>query len=60
MMYFGAPSLTASLSPLQQTVSSHRPIIYKPFTWGEYKMAVYSGRLGDRRLDFFELPYIDV
>ncbi|WOG83876.1 hypothetical protein DCAR_0103054 [Daucus carota subsp. sativus] len=55
MMYFGAPSPTASLSPLQHTVSPHRPRIYRTFTWGEYKKAVYSGRLGDRRLEFLEL-----
>lgn len=56
MIYFGAPSLAASLSCLPPGNSPFQPRLYRNLTWGEYKKVVYSGRLGDQRLDFFELP----
>ena len=52
MMYFGAPSLDATICPIPRMVSSL--IHYRPFTWRELKKAAYSQRLADRRLDLFK------
>lgn len=59
MVYFGAPPLDAWITSLPETVSLQRPSLYKPFTWGEYKKAVYSLRLGESRLDLFKIRHGD-
>ncbi|XP_030520788.1 gibberellin 2-beta-dioxygenase 2-like [Rhodamnia argentea] len=53
MAFFGAPPLDAWIAPQRELLDPRRPCIYKPFTWAEYKKAVYSLRLGDTRLDLF-------
>ncbi|XP_007035887.2 PREDICTED: gibberellin 2-beta-dioxygenase 2 [Theobroma cacao] len=53
MAYFGAPPLHACVTAPAELVTTNRPLLYRPFTWGEYKKASYSLRLGDSRLDLF-------
>ncbi|XP_021290119.1 gibberellin 2-beta-dioxygenase 2-like isoform X2 [Herrania umbratica] len=53
MAYFGAPPLHAWVTAPAELVTPNRPLLYRPFTWGEYKKAAYSLRLGDSRLDLF-------
>ncbi|XP_031274140.1 gibberellin 2-beta-dioxygenase 2-like [Pistacia vera] len=55
MVYFGAPPLDAWINSLPEMISSDRPNLYKPFTWNQYKQAVYSLKLGDTRLDQFKI-----
>ena len=54
MMFFGAPPLNATISPIQEMVSPLNPSLYKPFTWGEYKRAMHASRLSDCRLNLFK------
>ncbi|KAG6431338.1 hypothetical protein SASPL_109417 [Salvia splendens] len=51
--YFAAPPLHATVSCLPG-VAATAPI-YRSFSWGEYKQAAYMRRLGDTRLNLFEL-----
>ncbi|XVE65477.1 hypothetical protein DITRI_Ditri08aG0003000 [Diplodiscus trichospermus] len=53
MAYFGAPPLHAWVTTPSELVTPHKPLLYRPFTWGEYKKASYSLRLGDSRLELF-------
>ncbi|KAG6731516.1 hypothetical protein I3842_01G132300 [Carya illinoinensis] len=55
MAYFGGPPLQALITapPEMLAPNTNRLSLYRPFTWAEYKKAVYTLRLGDRRLDLF-------
>ncbi|KAK8527623.1 hypothetical protein V6N13_085441 [Hibiscus sabdariffa] len=53
MAYFGAPPLHARVTAPPELVTPHSPLLYRPFTWGEYKKATYSLQLGDSRLQLF-------
>ncbi|XP_047937776.1 gibberellin 2-beta-dioxygenase 2 [Salvia hispanica] len=53
MMYFAAPPLSASISPIPELVSIQNPSLYRAFTWGEFKSTAYSLRLADNRLHLF-------
>ncbi|KAJ8766249.1 hypothetical protein K2173_022308 [Erythroxylum novogranatense] len=55
MAYFAAPPLQARISAPPEMFTPIRPLLYRPFTWSEYKKAVYSLRLGDSRLDLFRI-----
>ncbi|GMJ05422.1 Arabidopsis thaliana gibberellin 2-oxidase 4, ARABIDOPSIS THALIANA GIBBERELLIN 2-OXIDASE 6 [Hibiscus trionum] len=53
MAYFGAPPPHARVTAPPELVTPHCPLLYRPFTWGEYKKATYSLQLGDSRLQLF-------
>ncbi|KAL5700342.1 gibberellin 2beta-dioxygenase [Ranunculus cassubicifolius] len=59
VMYFGAPPLHAVIAPIADMVSSPNLSLYRPFTWGEYKKTTYSLRLGECRLDLFNVQIED-
>ncbi|WVZ71284.1 hypothetical protein U9M48_019886 [Paspalum notatum var. saurae] len=52
-IYFAAPPLHARISALPETVSDGTARRYRPFTWEEYKKAMYAHRLSHNRLDLF-------
>ncbi|KAL6511292.1 hypothetical protein OROHE_020516 [Orobanche hederae] len=51
--YFAAPPLHAAVSCLLGVATVP---LYKSFTWGEYKQAAYTRRLGGARLNLFTSP----
>ncbi|CAO2826672.1 unnamed protein product [Amaranthus hypochondriacus] len=53
-IFFGAPPLNATISPIQEMISPLNPSLYKPFTWLEYKRAMNASRLSDCRLNLFK------
>ncbi|KAF8692520.1 hypothetical protein HU200_039621 [Digitaria exilis] len=55
-IYFAAPPLHARISALPETVTAGTPRRYRPFTWSEYKKAMYAHRLSHNRLDHFRAP----
>ncbi|CAO2162377.1 unnamed protein product [Urochloa humidicola] len=52
-IYFAAPPLHARIEALPETVIAVSPRRYRPFTWAEYKKAMYAHRLSHNRLDLF-------
>lgn len=54
MIYLGGPPLDAKIAPLSSVMEEGEEILYKEFTWCEYKKSAYKTRLGDNRLNFFE------
>lgn len=54
MAYFAGPPLQAWVTSPPE-IRSNEPTLYRPFTWAEYKKAMYSLRLGDCRLDLFRI-----
>ncbi|XVE82316.1 hypothetical protein DITRI_Ditri15bG0138600 [Diplodiscus trichospermus] len=59
MAYFGAPPLHALVTAPAELVTPQKPLLYRPFTWGEYKKAAYARRLADTRLDLFRQQSLD-
>ncbi|XP_059444966.1 gibberellin 2-beta-dioxygenase 2-like [Corylus avellana] len=55
--FFGAPSLEEWIYALPGMVTPNRPLLYNPFTWGQYKANLYSGtlRLADDRFGIFRV-----
>lgn len=53
MAYFGAPPIRGWVTAPAELVTPHKPLLYRPFTWDEYKKASFSLRLGDSRLHLF-------
>ncbi|MED6217023.1 hypothetical protein PIB30_013751 [Stylosanthes scabra] len=52
--YFGAPPLNARIVAPPEMVTPERPsLLFRAFTWADYKKATYSLRLGDNRIDLF-------
>ncbi|CAO2184697.1 unnamed protein product [Urochloa humidicola] len=52
-IYFAAPPLHARITALPETVTAGAPRRYRPFTWAEYKKAMYAHRLSHNRLNLF-------
>ncbi|KAF6997540.1 hypothetical protein CFC21_013749 [Triticum aestivum] len=55
VIYFGGPAPTQRIAPLPELMREGELSMYRDFTWAEYKKAAYKSRLGDNRLDPFEL-----
>ncbi|KAG6635815.1 hypothetical protein I3843_11G066400 [Carya illinoinensis] len=52
MIYFGGPPLSEKIAPLPSLVKGEK-ILYKEFTWFDYKKSAYNLRLADNRLENF-------
>lgn len=59
MAYFAAPSMDTTICCLPELAIPQKPLLYKTFTWGEYKKAAYARRLGDSRLNLFKIKQDD-
>ncbi|XP_073049145.1 gibberellin 2-beta-dioxygenase 2 [Primulina eburnea] len=59
MAYFAAPSMDTTICCLPELATPQKPSLYKTFTWGEYKKAAYTRRLGDSRLNLFKMKQDD-
>ncbi|KAI8000473.1 Gibberellin 2-beta-dioxygenase [Camellia lanceoleosa] len=54
MIYFGAPPLGEKIAPLPSLMERGKEILYKDFTWSDYKKSAYNSRLSDNRLGLFQ------
>lgn len=54
MIYFGGPSLNEKIAPLPCLIKGNECLLYREFTWFEYKKSAYATRLSDNRLCHFE------
>nr|UOF76526.1 gibberellin 2beta-dioxygenase [Isodon rubescens] len=55
MAYFAAPPLHATIGCLPGLATAEKPALFRSFSWGEYKEAAFTRRLGDSRLNLFTL-----
>jgi gibberellin 2-oxidase len=55
MIYFAGPAPAQRIAPLPELLGHGEQGLYRDFTWGDYKKAAYSSRLGDNRLDPFRI-----
>lgn len=58
VIYFGAPSLQASISAPPEMLSNIGYSLYRTFTWAEFKDNFYRGRLAEGRLNYFKNKWI--
>ncbi|CAL5196829.1 unnamed protein product [Lathyrus oleraceus] len=54
MIYFCGPSLSEKIAPLLCLIKGNERLLYREFTWFEYKKSAYATRLSDNRLGHFE------
>ncbi|KAF6142844.1 hypothetical protein GIB67_002708 [Kingdonia uniflora] len=54
MIYFGGPSLSEKIAPLESLMKEGEESLYREFTWFEYKKSAYMSRLADNRLGNFQ------
>jgi len=54
MIYFGGPPLNEKIAPLPCLIKGNECLLYREFTWFEYKKSAYATRLSDNRLGPFE------
>lgn len=55
MIYFGGPPLSHKIAPLPSLINGNEEtLLYREFTWFEYKKSTYASRLSDNRLGHFE------
>lgn len=54
MVYFGGPPLSERIGPLPSLVRGNESLLYREFTWFDYKKSAYATRLSDNRLQHFE------
>lgn len=54
MVYFVGPPLSERIAPLPSMLRGNESLLYKEFTWFEYKRSAYRTRLSDNRLQHYE------
>lgn len=56
MIYLGAPPLSERIAPLPSLINkqANEQILYREFSWLEYKKSAYASRLSDNRLAPFQ------